>query len=103
MITCVRQPAPPLLLACLFLVLQGGVYQHMLGHVSQHAHHDPGVHGTAVCSWMCAVGQDLGPAPEWVPATISVLALIDDILFDSLSNDCRALWASRGPPDSSRS
>ena len=103
MMTRVRHIALPLLLACLFLALQGDVYPHMLEHVSQHAHHDSGVHGTVVCSWMCAAGQDLGPAPELVPATISVIALIDDIGFDSLSNESRALWTSRGPPDSSRS
>ncbi|HNK14913.1 MAG TPA: hypothetical protein PKJ04_14025 [Nitrospira sp.] len=102
MMTRVRHIALPLLLACVFLTLQGAVYPHILEHVSQHAHHDSGVHGTVVCSWMCAAGQDLGPAPELVPATISVIALIDDILFDSASNDSRARWVSRGPPDSSR-
>ncbi|MBL8044815.1 MAG: hypothetical protein JNL86_18045 [Nitrospira sp.] len=102
MMTRVRHIALPLLLVCVFLTLQGVVYPHMLEHVSQHAHHDSGVHGTVVCSWMCAAGQDLGPAPELVPATISVIALIDDILFDSASNGSRARWASRGPPDSSR-
>ena len=103
MMTRVRHIALPLLLACVFLTLQGAVYPHILEHVSQHAHHDSGVHGTVVCSWMCATGQDLGPAPELVPASVSVIALIDDILFDSRSNDSRVLWASRGPPDLSRS
>ena len=103
MMTRLRHIALPLLLVCVFLALQGIVYPHMLEHVSQHAHHDSGVHGTVVCSWMCAAGQDLGPAPELVPATISVIALIDDNVVDSLSIESRALWSSRGPPDSSRS
>ena len=103
MMTRLRHIALPLLLVCVFLTLQGIVYPHMLEHVSQHAHHDSGVHGTVVCSWMCAAGQDLGPAPELVPATISVIALIDDILFGSLSIESRALWASRGPPGFPRS
>lgn len=92
-----------LLLACALLALQGVVYPHMLEHLSQHAHHEAGVHGTVVCSWMCAAGQDLEPVPELVPVTIPFVTLIDDILFDSLSIESRALWTSRGPPNSSRS
>ena len=103
MMTRLRHIALPLLLVCVFLALQGIVYPHMLEHVSQHAHHDSGVHGTVVCSWMCAAGQDLEPVPESVPVTIPVVTQIDDILFDSLSVESRALWTSRGPPDSSRS
>lgn len=103
MLTHLRQTVMPLLLACAFLALQGVVYPHMLEHVSQHAHHDPGVHGTVACAWLCAAGQDLGPSSELVPATISVIVLVDDARFDSLSNEFRALWVSRGPPASSRS
>ncbi|CBK40402.1 exported protein of unknown function [Nitrospira defluvii] len=103
MMTRVRHIAIPLLLVCVFLALQGVVYPHMLEHLSQHAHHESGVHGTVVCSWMCAAGQDLEPVPELVPVTIPVIALIDDNVVDSLSIESRALWSSRGPPDSSRS
>ncbi|MBA5872458.1 MAG: hypothetical protein GDA68_21060 [Nitrospira sp. CR2.1] len=99
----VRHTVMPLLLSCAYLALQGVVYPYMLEHLSQHAHHDAGVHGTVVCSWMCAAGQDLEPVPESVPVTIPVVTQIDDILFDSLSVESRALWTSRGPPDSSRS
>ncbi len=101
--TPVRHTAIPLLLVCVFLALQGVVYPHMLEHLSQHAHHESGVHGTVVCSWMCAAGQDLESVPELVPVTIPVIALIDDKVVDSLSIESRALWTSRGPPDSSRS
>lgn len=103
MLTRLRQTAMPLLLACLFLALQGVVYPHMLEHVSQHAHHDSGVHGTVVCSWMCAAGQDLEAVAELVPDTIPVIAMADDTLFDSISIEPRALWTSRGPPDFHRS
>jgi hypothetical protein len=103
MMTRVRHIAIPLLLVCVFLALQGVVYPHMLEHLSQHAHHESGVHGTVVCSWMCAAGQDLESVPELVPVTIPFVTLIDDIQFDSLSIEFRALWTSRGPPDFSRS
>ncbi len=103
MMTPVRHTAIPLLLVCVFLALQGVVYPYMLEHLSQHAHHESGVHGTVVCSWMCAAGQDLEPVPELVPVAIPVIALIDDMVVDSLSIESRALWTSRGPPDSSRS
>jgi len=103
MMTRVRHIAIPLLLVCVFLALQGVVYPHMLEHLSQHAHHESGVHGTVVCSWMCAAGQDLEPVPELVPVTVPVIALIDDNVGDSLSIEFRALWTSRGPPDFSRS
>lgn len=93
----------PLLLACAFLILQGMVYPHMLEHLSQHVHHQPGVHGTVVCAWMCAAGQDVESVAEWVPVTSPVIALADDILFDSISIESRALWTSRGPPNSLRS
>lgn len=93
----------PLLLACVFLALQGMVYPYMLEHLSEHAHHEAGVHGTVVCSWMCAAGQDLEPVSQLVPATIPFVSLIDDILFDSFSVESLGLWTSRGPPDSSRS
>ncbi|ODT43686.1 MAG: hypothetical protein ABS70_07415 [Nitrospira sp. SCN 59-13] len=100
MMTRSRKTCLPLVLACAFLALQGFVYPYMLEHVSQHAHHEAGVHGNVVCSWMCAAGQDLEPVPELAPVTISVIALLDDILVDSVSIESRALWSSRGPPHS---
>lgn len=101
MMTRFRHAAMLLLLACAFFALQGTVYPHMLEHLSQHTHHESGVHGTVVCSWLCAAGQDLESVPALVPITIPVVTLIDDIHFDSLSIESRALWTSRGPPDSS--
>lgn len=91
----------PLLLVCAFLALQGIAYPSMLEHVAQHAHHEAGVHGTVMCSWMCAAGQDLEPVPEVAPVMISVIALLDEIVVDSVSIESRTLWPSRGPPSSS--
>lgn len=100
--TRVQHTALPLLLACILLALQGVVYPHVLEHLSQHAHHEAGVHGTVVCSWMCAAGQDLEFVPAVVPVTIHAIALLDDNEVDSLPIESRARWTSRGPPDSSR-
>ncbi|HQV10499.1 MAG TPA: hypothetical protein PKW52_04125 [Nitrospira sp.] len=103
MMTRSRKTWLPLVLACAFLALQGFVYPHMLDHLSHHAHHEPGVHGTVVCAWMCAAGQDLESVPQFVPVTISLIALVDDIRVDSTSIESSALWPSRGPPHSSLS
>lgn len=102
MLTRSRQKLLFLLLACAFLALQAFVYPHVLEHVSQHAHHEPGMHGTVACSWICAAGQDLEPVHQLVPVTVPLIAQIDAVEFDSLSIESRALWTSRGPPDSSR-
>lgn len=90
------------LVACLLLVPALGS-SATVAHEAQHAHHKAATHSSALCSWLCGVGQgfDLTDA-IFVPA-IAFLTTIDIESADQTNDVASVFSPSRGPPASSLS
>ncbi len=86
-----------LLVLCVISV--GGLAQaQSVEHAGHHAHHNAAMHGTVLCSWMCAVGQGweetaVPTPPELIPLESIELPFLIQTLVIYAENS-----ASRGPP-----
>jgi hypothetical protein len=85
-------------LAICLLGLQALAYPAVIEHASQHVHHGADVHGTVLCTWMCAAGQVIeGVAVTSLPERQPTSRLEQIIPRTPLSVAIRTL-SSRGPP-----
>lgn len=89
------------LVACL-LLMPALASPATVAHESQHAHHKAATHSSALCSWVCGVGQGLSLTDSVVLPSILFLALLDVESVDQAESTIRSLSLSRGPPRSSR-
>ena len=80
------------------VLLSSLVYPQLIAHTCHHAQHSASTHATALCTWMCAVGQMLD-AVQVVPQT-----RFDPVVFEfafDLSTPFSTpveSQTSRGPP-----
>jgi hypothetical protein len=90
------------LVACLLLV-PALASPAMVAHEGQHAHHKAATHSSALCSWLCGVGQGFDLTDSVLVPTIVFLEILD-IKSANQTDDADSLLSfSRGPPASSLS
>ena len=85
------------LVACLLLV-PALASPAMVAHESQHAHHKATTHSSALCSWLCGVGQGFELTGYVFVPTIDLLATLDIESADQTNDAVSVLPLSRGPP-----
>ena len=88
------------LVACLLLmpVLASPA---MVTHETQHAHHKAATHASALCSWLCGVGQGFNLADAIFVPTIDFLATLNIESADQADLVVSVYSLSRGPPPTS--
>jgi hypothetical protein len=65
------------ILVVLCVLSVGGLAQaQSVEHAGHHAHHQAAMHGTVLCSWMCAAGTVLDSEVVPFQAELSLIALI---------------------------
>jgi hypothetical protein len=88
------------LVACLFLV-PALASPAMVAHETQHAHHKAAIHASALCSWLCGVGQGFNLAHTVFVPTIEFLTTLDIESADQADLAVAVFSLSRGPPPTS--
>ena len=88
------------LVACLLLV-PVLTAPETVAHEAQHAHHKATTHASALCSWLCGVGQGFILADAAFVPTIDFLATLDIESADQADLVVSVLSLSRGPPPTS--
>jgi hypothetical protein len=85
------------LVACLLLV-PALASPATVVHEGQHAHHKAATHSSALCSWLCGVGQGFDLMDSVFVPTIAFLTTIDIKSADQTDDADFVLSLSRGPP-----
>ncbi|TKB72297.1 MAG: hypothetical protein E8D46_14225 [Nitrospira sp.] len=88
------------LVACLLLV-PALASPATVAHEGQHAHHKAATHSSALCSWLCGVGQGFELTDSVFVPTIAFLSTVDIKSADQTDDTDLILSLSRGPPASS--
>jgi hypothetical protein len=88
------------LVACLLLV-PALASPATVTHESQHAHHKASTHSSALCSWLCGVGQGFDFTDSVFVPTITFLATLVIKSADQTDDAISVFSLSRGPPTSS--
>jgi hypothetical protein len=88
------------LVACLLLVPALGA-SATVAHEAQHAHHKAATHSSALCSWLCGVGQGFDLTDSVFVPTIIFLETLDSEFADQTDDTVFVFPLSRGPPASS--
>ncbi len=88
------------LVACLLLVPALGS-SATVAHEGQHAHHTAATHSSALCSWLCGVGQGFDLTDAIFVPTIAFLTTIDIESAYQADLAVPVFSLSRGPPPSS--
>jgi hypothetical protein len=87
------------LVACLLLV-PALASPATVTHESQHAHHKASTHSSALCSWLCGVGQGFDLTDSVFVPTIIFLETLDIKSVDQTDDAVSVFSLSRGPPSS---
>jgi hypothetical protein len=87
------------LVACLLLV-PALASPATVAHEGQHAHHKAATHSSALCSWLCGVGQGFDLTDSVFVPTITFLATIDIKPADKAGIAVAVSPLSRAPPSS---
>ena len=87
------------LVACLLLV-PALASPATVAHETQHAHHQAATHSSALCSWLCGVGQGFDLTDSVFVPTITFLATIDITSADKPDIAVFVFSLSRAPPSS---
>jgi len=87
--------------ACLLLV-PALASPAMVAHETQHAHHKAATHSSALCSWLCGVGQGFNLVDAVLVPTIDFLTALDIESADQYNLLSPSFIFLRGPPTSSR-
>ena len=85
------------LAACVLLAI-GLVYPQTVPHAVHHAHHTAATHTSALCAWLCAVGQSLEglePVYEGYVRSLGLTVLPREL---RPLNPLSTSPTSRGPP-----
>ena len=86
-------------LAVAILLMLGATTGSAFAHEIQHAaHHNAGMHATAICAWMCATA---GAVTAAAVTTIAVLVSVDaalPLVNAPRSFDCSSRLHARAPP-----
>ncbi len=85
------------LVACLLLV-PALASPATVAHEGQHAHHKAATHSSALCSWLCGIGQGFDLTDSVFVPTIAFLSWIDIESVDKPDIGVMVLSSSRGPP-----
>jgi hypothetical protein len=88
------------LVACLLLV-PALASPATVTHESQHAHHKAATHSSALCSWLCGVGQGFDFTDSAFVPTITFFETLDIKSSDQTDDAVSVFSLSRGPPASS--
>ncbi len=88
------------LVACLLLV-PVLASPAAVAHEGQHAHHKAATHSSALCSWLCGVGQGFELTDSVFVPTIAFLSTVDIKSADQTDDAISVFSLSRGPPTSS--
>ena len=88
------------LVACLLLV-PVLASPATVAHEGQHVHHKATTHSSALCSWLCGVGQGFHLSDSVFVPTIVFLETLDIESAGQTDDAVSILSLSRGPPASS--
>jgi hypothetical protein len=80
------------------LMVSGPVYAQTVRHATHHAHHNSATHATVQCSFLCAAGQVLDTAPDFIPAELGPTTIIVSQTAVIPADAAPRLPSSRGPP-----
>ena len=85
------------LVACLLLV-PALASPAMVTHETQHAHHKAATHSSALCTWLCGVGQGFETSSIQLSSIFHSFDLLDTHDFDEVLPAVTTPKFFRGPP-----
>jgi len=85
------------LVVCLLLV-PALASPAMVTHETQHAHHKAVTHSSALCTWLCGVGQGIQTSSIQLSATFHSFDLLAPHEFDEVLPAVTTPSFFRGPP-----